>query len=50
MLHRGDSNEYPHHLFSWTNIIEPPHDKTNKMACAPSEDSDHCPHEESFGP
>ena len=21
-------------------IIEPPHDKTNKMACAPSEDSD----------
>ena len=22
------------------NIIEPPHDKTNKMACAPSEDSD----------
>ena len=41
--------------------IEPPHDKTNKMACAPSEDSDqsghlpslislHCPHEESLGP
>ena len=40
---------------------EPPHDKTNKMACAPSEDSDQpghppslislrCPHEESFGP
>ena len=23
-----------------TNKIEPPHDKTNKMACAPSEDSD----------
>ena len=22
------------------NIYEPPHDKTNKMACAPSEDSD----------
>ena len=22
------------------NIFEPPHDKTNKMACAPSEDSD----------
>ena len=21
-------------------MIEPPHDKTNKMACAPSEDSD----------
>ena len=41
---------------------EPPHDKTNKMACAPSEDSDqprhlaqshqslHCRHEESLGP
>ena len=23
-----------------TNTFEPPHDKTNKMACAPSEDSD----------
>ena len=22
------------------NIIEPPHDKTNRVACAPSEDSD----------
>ena len=22
------------------NISEPPHDKTNKMACAPSNDSD----------
>ena len=22
------------------DIIEPPHDKTNRMACAPSEDSD----------
>ena len=42
-------------------IYEPPHDKTNKMACAPSEDSDppgpppslislHCPREESLGP
>ena len=40
---------------------EPPHDKTNKMACAPSEDSDQpghlpslislcCPHEEILGP
>ena len=40
---------------------EPPCDKTNKMACAPSEDSDQpghlpslislrCPHEESLGP
>ena len=24
--------------------IEPPHDKTNKMACAPSEDSDQTGH------
>ena len=43
------------------NIFEPPHDKTNKMACAPSSDSDQpghlpslislrCPHEESLGP
>ena len=23
-----------------TTIYEPPHDKTNKMTCAPSEDSD----------
>ena len=41
---------------------ESQHDKTNKMTCAPSEDSDqpghptslikslHCPHEESLGP
>ena len=39
----------------------PPHGKTNKMACVPSEDSDQpghlpslislrCPHEESLGP
>ena len=42
-----------------TFTYEPPHDKTNKMSCAPSEDSDQtaqsdqslrCPHEESFGP
>ena len=42
-------------------LNEPPHDKTNKIACAPSEDSDQpghlpslislcCPHEESSGP
>ena len=41
--------------------IEPSHDKTNKMTCAPSEDSDQpgyppslislcCPHEETLGP
>ena len=40
---------------------EPPHDKTNNVACAPSKDSDQpghapslislcCPHEESLGP
>ena len=43
------------------SIYEPPHDKTNKMACAPNEDSDQlghppslislrCPHEESLVP
>ena len=43
------------------SIYEPPHDKTNKMACAPSEDSDQpghppslisvrCLHVESLGP
>ena len=43
------------------DIIEPPQDKTNKLACAPSEDSDqpghlpslislHCPHEKNLGP
>ena len=26
--------------FKKYNVFEPPHDKTNKMACAPSEDSD----------
>ena len=31
-------------------IIEPAHDKTFKMACAPSEDSDQPGHEESLGP
>ena len=38
---------------TWENSNKPPRDKTNKMACAPSEDSDqslHCPHEESLGP
>ena len=28
--------------------IEPPHDKTNKMACAPSEDSDQAEHQPSL--
>ena len=33
-------------------IIEPAHDKTNKVVCAPSEASDQPghPHEETFGP
>ena len=39
-------------------VSEPQHDKTNKMTCAPSEDSDqpghppslHCPHEETSSP
>ena len=42
-------------------LHEPPHDKTNKMAIAPSEDTDqpmhppslislHCPHKETLGP
>ena len=26
--------------FLWDYCLEPPHDKTNKMACAPSEDTD----------
>ena len=29
-------------------IIEPPNDKTNKMACAPSEDSDQSGHPHSL--
>ena len=40
------------------DLIEPQNDKTNKMICAPSEDSDQpghppslcCPYEESLGP
>ena len=31
-------------------MCEPPHDKTNKMACAPNEDSNQPWHEESLGP
>ena len=47
-------------VFVWHHchvLFEPPRDKTNKMACAPSEDSDqpslislHCLHEERLGP
>ena len=33
---------------SFIVVTEPPHDKINKMACAPSEDSDQP--EESLGP
>ena len=51
-----------HRLTAEDIIIEPPHDKTNRMPCAPSEDSDQpghpgqsdqslcCPHEEILGP
>ena len=34
--------EYPQHMIYeeiWKKIYELPHDKTNKMACAPSDDS-----------
>ena len=54
--------EYYMYMYIWRYFkYEPPHDKTNKMICAPSEDSDtsghspslislHCPHEETWGP
>ena len=35
---------------SLQSVYEPPHDKTNKMTCAPSKDSDQPGHEESLGP
>ena len=49
----------PYSACGWLN--DPQHDKTNKMACAPSKDSDQpghppslislrCPHEETLGP
>ena len=49
------------HLPQKNKIIEPPHDKTNKMTWAPSNDSEQpehplsltrvcCPHEEKLGP
>ena len=36
---------YTQHIFLWRTVgnyplIQPPHDKTNKMICAPIEDSD----------
>ena len=34
--------------FETVNIIDPPHDKTNKMACAPSETSDQPGHSPSL--
>ena len=27
-------------LYEHVHVFDPPHDKTNKMTCAPSEDSD----------
>ena len=46
---RDASNAYAHPTFSWSiEKDEPVHDKTNKMACVPCEDSDqpwHLPNE-----
>ena len=55
-LVQGDTKHFLFHVKTWVEInilrhncscrsrhfdlFEPPHDKTNKMACAPSEDSD----------
>ena len=59
---KPDHNINAHTKFGENPLIfEPEHDKTNKVACAPSEDSDQpghllslvsllCPHEESLGP
>ena len=41
-------------VICWLKIIEfqnePPHDKLNRMACAQSDQSLCCPHEETLGP
>ena len=58
---KGFDNEFKEKNKCPFTIIEPAHDKTFKMACAPSEDSDQpghprslislrCPDEESLGP
>ena len=45
------TNGQPSNWNDSNSTFEPPHDKTNKMACAPSEDSDQPdPREESLGP
>ena len=36
----GDDNWVKNEFITVSTITEPPHDKTNKMACAPREDSD----------
>ena len=36
----GDGFVYTLQAFWWWGSYEPPHDKTNKMTCTPSEDSD----------
>ena len=48
---------FSEHIFhALAHDFKPLHDKTNKMACVPSEDSDQpnqslrCPHEDSLGP
>ena len=40
---RQDGNQY-----RYQDLLEPPHDKTNKMACPPSEDSDQLEHSPSL--
>ena len=59
--HHNDEESDPICSRSSQKTTESPRDKTNKMACAPSKDSDQpghppslislrCPHEESLGP
>ena len=61
IIFANQSNHYSHASQFPLKLNEPPHDKTNKMACVPSENLDQpvhlpslislrCPHEESFGP
>ena len=43
MQHSLDFKGFSSECF-FLSMYEPPHDKTNKMTCAPSEDSDHPGH------
>ena len=47
-VHRKSSNCDNHFIYDTGKFIEPPHDKTNKMTCAPSEDSDQPGHSPSL--